>query len=112
MADLIDRISGESVPDRPKINWHYFMGLERYYAMGVYTRGQIAAALDLQGDELTQATQLADNIDAQVGLDAKLVYLARVESAGMMMEEHQDTLIHDAGAVDKAAVYALLQIAG
>ena len=44
MADLVDRISGASVPDRPKINLHRFMAAERLYALGEWTRLQLAKA--------------------------------------------------------------------
>jgi hypothetical protein len=67
MADLVDRISGED-DSRPKINLHCFMAYERLYAMGEWTRLQIATALDLQGAEATQATQIADQIDGKANI--------------------------------------------
>ena len=104
MADLIDRISGESVPDRPKINLHRFMAAERLYALGEWTRAELAAEFDLQGDEATQGATLADNIDAQVGAQDKALYILRVESVCMCIEDGQDTLYHSGGVVDKAGV--------
>ena len=116
MADLIDRISGasvEQVPSRPKINLHRFMACERLYAMGEWTRVQIAADLDLQGDEATQAVQLADKIDAQSGLANKVGYIARVESVCMCIEDNQDRLYHGTdGGVNKTKVYEDLQVTG
>lgn len=111
MADLIDRISGED-DTRPKINLHRFMGYERLYAMGEWTRNQIATALDLQGSEATQAGQIADQIDAQSNLNNKVIYIARVESVFMCIEDHEDTFYHSTGTVNKTQVYSDLQITG
>ncbi len=111
MADLIDRISGEDI-SRPKINLHRFMAYERLYAMGEWTKAQIATALDLQGSEAFQANQIAANIDAQTGVANKIIYIARVESVMMCIEDSEDTFYHTAGAVNKAKVYEDLQIAG
>lgn len=109
MADLIDRISGASSPTRPKLNLHRFMALERLYALGEWSRAQIATELDLQGDE---ATQLANKIDAETGATNKTIYILRVESVCMCIEDGQDTLYHTGGAVNKAKVYEDLQITG
>ena len=111
MADLIDRISGED-DSRPKINLHLFMAYERLYAMGEWTRLQIATALDLQGAEATQAGQIADNIDGQTQLGNKVIYIARVESVLMAVEDHGDTFYHSGGVVNKAKCYEDLQITG
>ena len=115
MADLIDRVSGASVrmdPPRPKINLHRFIALERLYALGEWSRAQIAAEFDLQGAEATQATQLADQIDSNVQMVNKALYILRVESVCMCVEDGDDTLYHDAGAVDKGKVYEDLLITG
>ena len=111
MADLVDRISGED-DTRLKINLHRFMAYERLYAMGEWTRAEIATALDLQGAEATQAGQIADKIDAAVQLANKVIYIARVESVFMAVEDHQDTFYHSAGSVNKAKCYEDLQITG
>ena len=104
MADLIDRISGQT--DRPKINLHRFIGCERLYALGEWGRAQIAAEFDLQGDEATQASALADNIDAETGASNKALYILRVESVCMCVEDGDDTLYHNPdGTIDKAQVY-------
>jgi len=113
MADLIDRISGELEDKTRKINLHRFMAIERLYAMGEWTRTEIAVELDFQGAELTQATQLADKIDAQTGLANKTIYIARVESVSMCIEDHEDRFYHDVdGMVNKTKVYEDLQIQG
>lgn len=110
MADLIDRISGED-DTRPKINLHRFMGAERLYAFGEWTRAEIAAEFDLQGDEATQGSALADNIDAVPQADAKALYILRVESVCMCLEDSDDRLYHyQDGAVDKAKVLEDIQI--
>ena len=111
MADLIDRISGASVPDRPKINLHRFIGAERLYAFGEWTRGEIAAEFDLQGDEATQGAALADNIDGVPQAEAKALYILRVESVCMCLEDHNDRLYHNPdGTVNKAKVLEDIQI--
>lgn len=116
MADLIDRISGasvEQVPSRPKINLHRWIGMQRLYAFGDWTRAQVAAEFDLQGAEATQGAQLANLIDAQTGASNKVLYILRVESVMMCLEDRDDRLYHDAqGAVNRAKVYEDLQIAG
>ena len=111
MADLIDRLSGETTT-RPKINLHRFMAAERLYAFGEWTRAQIATEFDLQGSEATQAGLLADKIDAAVGATNKTLYILRVESVLMCIEDHTDGLYHLAGVVNKAKVYEDLQITG
>ena len=111
MADLIDRISGAD-DTRPKINLHRFMGIERLYAMGEWTRLEIATALNLQGTEATQAVQIADKIDAASNLANKVIYIARVESVLMCVEDGEDIFYHAAGAVNKAKVFEDLQITG
>ena len=109
MADLIDRISGASIlqiPPRPKINLHRFVAVERLYALGEWSRAEVAAEFDLQGDEATQGGALADNIDAQTGASAKTLYILRVESVCMCVEDGDDTLYHNPdGTIDKAQVY-------
>lgn len=111
MADLIDRISGED-DTRPKINLHLFMGYERLYAMGEWTRLQIGTALNLQGSEATQATQIADQIDGKSTIGEKIIYIARVESVFMAIEDKQDTFYRSGGVVNKTKCYEDLQITG
>jgi hypothetical protein len=103
--DLIDRISGESGNVRPKINLHRFMGVQRLYAFGEWTRQQIATAFDLQGDEATQGIALADKIDAQADANAKSLYILRAESVFMCLEDGGDTFYHSGSAVNKTKVY-------
>jgi len=111
MADLIDRISGQT--DRPKINLHRFIGAERLYAFGEWTRVEIAAEFDLQGDEATQAGQLADVIDDNVQPVNKALYILRVESVCMCIEDGNDGLYHNPdGTINKALVYEDLLITG
>jgi len=116
MADLVDRISGASVtqtPSRPKINLHRFIGAQRLYAFGEWTRAEIATEFDLQGSEATQGVQLADKIDAQSNAQTKALYILRVESVMMCLEDGNDRLYHDAsGVVNKAKVYEDIQITG
>jgi len=112
MADLIDRISGAAI-DRPKINLHRFMAAERLYALGEWTRTELAAEFDLQGDEASQGVQLADRIDAQSNITNKIVYLMRLESVMMCIEDGDDRLYHNPdGTVNKAKVYEDSLIAG
>jgi len=111
LSDLIDRLSGEATA-RPKINLHRFIAVERLYAFGEWTRAQVAAEFDLQGTEATQAGQLADKIDAQIGASNKALYVLRVESVCMCIEDRTDGLYHSAGVVNKAKVYEDIQITG
>lgn len=65
MADLIDRLAGDS--DRPRIALHRWKAAQDLYAFGLVTRTDVATEFDMTGytDEIRQAIQLADNIDAQ-----------------------------------------------
>lgn len=119
MADLIDRLSGDSeftVPPRPKINVHRFIGVERLYALGEWTRTEIATEFDFQGAETTQAVQLANIIDSFSGADGqfnKLVYIGRVEAVAYCLEDNEDRLYHNQdGTINKSKVYEDLQITG
>ena len=111
MADLIDRISGQT--DRPKINLHRFMAMERLYALGEWTGAEVAAEFDLVGDELDQALQLKAQIDAQTGFTNKAGYVLRAESVFMCVEDGEDTLYHNVdGTINKAQVAEDLLITG
>lgn len=112
MADLIDRIAGTTL-ERPKINLHRFIGAERLYAFEEWTRADIAAEFDLQGNELTQAEQLADKIDSNVQPVNKALYILRVESVCMCLEDGEDRLYHNQdGSIDRPRVYEDLLITG
>ena len=115
MADLIDRIAGTGgvTETGRKLNLHRFIGVERLYAFGEWTRGEVAAEFDLQGDEATQAGQLADEIDANVQPSNKVLYILRVESVCMCLEDRRDGLYHNPdGTVNRAKVYEDLLITG
>lgn len=110
MADLIDRLAGVD-PTRPKIPAHQFIGAFRLYAYGLKTRLQIATYFDLQGSEATQATALADAIDAVTGVAAKVAFCMRAEAVAVLLEYPGDTFYHNGGgAINKAAVQADLGI--
>ena len=103
MADLIDRISGQT--DRPKINLHRFMACERLYALGEWTGAEIVAEFGIEGDELTQAQQLKAQIDAAVGASNKTLYILRAESVFMCIEDGDDGLYHNQdGTINKSKV--------
>jgi hypothetical protein len=106
MADLIDRLSGE---DGEKINLHRFIGAERLYALGEVTGAEIVADFALEGDALTQATTLKNKIDSYTDAQAKALYILRVESVCMCIEDDSDTLYHTAGVVNKTKVLEDLQ---
>ncbi len=110
MADLIDRLAG-TTGSRPKLNLHRWIGVQRLYAFGEWTRTQIATEFDLKGDEATQAAVLADKIDAQTGASNKTLYILRVESVLMCLEDSTDRLYHNVdGTVNRAKVYEDLLI--
>lgn len=115
MTDLIDRLSGidesgNRVED--KINLHYFMALERLYAAGEVTASEIVNAFVpiLTGDQVTQATQLKAQIDAETTREDKLAYILTAESVFMALEEGSDTIFHDGGTVDKSKVVSVLNM--
>jgi len=116
MADLIDRISGADKPR--KINLHRWIGVQRLYTAGEWTRAQIAAEFDIIGhaDEERQAVQIADKIDSFTGGSGplnKVIYVGRIEGVMMCVEDHTDRLYHDVdGVLIKAKVFEDLQIAG
>jgi len=101
MADLIDRISGEA---GEKINLHAFMGAERLYALGELTGAEIVAAFGLEGDALTQANALKAQIDGLTGAEAKALYILRVESVMMLVEDRSNPLYWPGGVLDRARV--------
>jgi len=89
------------------------MAAERLYALGEWTRVQLATEFDLQGSEATQGGALADNIDAQTGAANKTLYILRVESVCMCLEDGDDRLYHNTdGTVNRAKVYEDILIAG
>lgn len=111
MADLIDRIS--RADELRKINLHRWIGCQRLYAFGEWTRTDLATEFDLQGLEITQAAQIADNIDAQSNANSKALYIARVEAVLLCVEPGDDRLYHDGnGVVNKTKVFEDLQISG
>lgn len=115
MADLIDRLSGESndlpIP-RPKLHNFQFTGGLRLYAMGVITAPELIAEWDLQGDELTQANTLKAAIDAASTVVDKLVIVMRVEAIAGLLEDDEDTLYHTSlhGPVNKTKAIADLNL--
>ncbi len=113
MADLIDRISGA---DRlRKINSHRWIGVQRLYAMGEWTRAQVATEFGITGnpDEERQATQIATAIDSAGNNTNKMIYIGRVEAVLYCLEDSNDRLYHDInGAVIKSKVYEDMQIVG
>ncbi len=104
MADLIDRLSGES-EDRPKLPIHQFLGCFRLYAHGILTRVEISAEFDLQGSEATQAGLMADTVDAKTELASKIAQVLRLEAIMSLVESKDDTIYHsEDGSVNKAKV--------
>ena len=111
MADLIDRLAGTAT-DRPKLPVHQFIAGLRLYAAGLATKAEIAADWDLQGDEATQAAALATVVDGKGTAANKALYALQVDAVCMLLEHHQDHIVHNAdGTVNKAKVKTLLGIA-
>jgi hypothetical protein len=104
MADLIDRMTfGPEVHGRPKILNHQFNAYLRLYADGTASRNEVATAWDLVGDEITQANQLADEIDALVGGVEKLRYVLIIDAIAMLLDSRDARYV--AGTViDKVKV--------
>lgn len=118
MADLIDRISGISLsqsPPRPKINVHAWIGMQRLYALNVLTRTQVGTEFDIIGnvDEERQATQIANQIDAQSNATTKTIYVGRVEAVLLCVESARISFYRNPdGTVNKPLVFSHLQIVG
>ena len=113
MADLIDRITLDiRWTSRPKLNNHAFSGWLRLYAEGLRTRGEVATAWDLQGDELSQANALADNSDAEKTAVSKMRYVLLVDGIAMMLDgwDSEYVISGDPPVIDKAKVKADLGI--
>ena len=106
MADLIDRLSGESEPARPKMPAHQFVSGLILYALGLVSRSELATNWDLQGDEATQASAVADAIDAEGGAVNKIVFVLRFDSIVLLVEDTEDLIYHTAGVVNKTKVIA------
>ncbi len=109
--DLIDRLSGASLsanPPRPKISIHQFAAAVRLYAAGVVTRAEIAQDWQLQGQESTDATAIANALDALPTTLQKIVFIERLVSVLYLVESPDDTIYHTTagGAVNKARVKA------
>lgn len=86
MADLIDRIQGTDAT-RPKLPMHQFAAALAEYARGRLTRAQLATAFDLQGSEATQATALADAMDAKSGTTNKMLYSQEIADVAYFAEQ-------------------------
>lgn len=111
MADLIDRITfHERITGRPKLNNHAFNGWLRLYAEGLRTRVEVAAAWDLQGDELAQANALANNIDAETGAVNKMRYVMLVDGISMMLDGGDPEYVSSPSTIDKSKAKADLGI--
>lgn len=113
MSDLIDRISG--IDEIRRINLHRWIGAQRLYALGEWTRAQIATEFSITGnaDEERQAGQIANNIDAQSNATTKAIYIGRAEAVFMCVEDFRDRLYHNVDStVNKAKIFEDLQIAG
>jgi hypothetical protein len=88
--------------------------VQRLYALGEWTRAQIAAEFDIPGnvDEERQATQIATAID---GLNAtnKVIYIGRIEGVFMCLEDSNDRLYHNGdGTLNRIKIFEDLLIAG
>ena len=107
MADLIDRLSGESMdmdPARDKLPIHQFVGAMRLYAHGILSRSEISTAFDLQGSEVTQAGLISDVVDAEAGVANKVAQVLRFEAIMFLVEDDEDTIYHTSGSVNKSKV--------
>jgi len=110
MADLIDRLAG-SDPARPKLPAHQFIAGLRLYAAGLVTKAEIVADWDLQGAEATQAAALATVVDGKNAAN-KGPYALQVDAVCMLLEHHQDSIVHNPdGTINKTKVKTLLGIA-
>ena len=111
MADLIDRMTfDERITGRPKLANHQFSGYMILYALGLATRGEVATAWDLEGDEITQANLIADEVDDLVTADAKHRYVDRMDAVAMLLD-YRDARYVTGETIDKVKVKADIGIA-
>ena len=108
MADLIDRLSGHG--ERPKLPVHQFISGYRLYAAGVLTRTQISEHWDLQGDEIIQATLIADKVDSKSNVTTKMLYVLKVEAVSMWIEHPPSPYHNPDGTINKALVAQHLEL--
>jgi hypothetical protein len=117
--DLIDRFSGE-VDRTRKINSHRWIGVQRLYALGEWTRSQVADEFDITGhpDEVRQATQLANNIDAQFTVTSHALNIGNItwSNQPLALTELFGTvhrrLITDFGRVDQIRLMGRISTVG
>ena len=106
MADLIDRMTfHEDKTGRPKISNHQFSGYMILYALGLATRGEVATAWDLQGDELVQANLIADEVDDILKADDKHRFVDRMDAVAMLLDS-RDARYVTGETIDKVKVKA------
>ena len=104
MADLIERMTfNESITGRPKLNNHAFNGYLILYALGLATRSEVLVAWDLQDNESTQASLLADLIDAQPDAHSKHRFVDRINAVAMLLDGHDPRYVTGL-TIDKTAV--------
>lgn len=104
MADLIDRMAfDESITGRPKLNNHAFTAYLILYALGLVSRSEVVTAWDLQGDELSQATLLADEIDLLPDAHSKHRFVDRTDAVAMLLD-CKDSRYVTGLTIDKVAV--------
>jgi hypothetical protein len=110
--DLIDRLAGIAPIKDPKtgiitkkIDTEIFIACYRGYAAGTITAAEIQIEFQFEGDELTQAIALKNNIDALSTKVDKIEYLLKVEAVAHLILRNDVQLYHtDDHAIDKARV--------
>ena len=87
MADLYDRIYNEN-PDNetPQLNTHGLTSSLILYSVGEFTSNQVKNFWNMDAAAIIDWDALVANIDGTTGTANKLVFLHRLEAAGIATE--------------------------
>lgn len=113
MADLIERLTfNEEHTGKYKIpghSFHYYMNL---YALGLVSKVGFATKFNLEGDEVTQANLIADEIDARTDPCQKSIYVHRIQTvAGLLnVGDERYSIDYIEGTINKELVSSDLLI--
>lgn len=110
MADLLDRIAfGSDKTGRPRISGHQFSAYLGLLALQQRDVAWAVSALDLQGDELTQAQLVFNRLNEETTPEGKLLYWQRVTAITHMVNARDPEYVTD-DVINKTQVQADLDL--
>jgi hypothetical protein len=123
MGDLIDRFSGETAPQRPKISCQDFTPMLNMYVFDKASDTDISTMFgNIQSYEnewieleqiITVIDERADGYqDEDIILGRKLAYIIKADCVFHCLNDANDIRYHSGGNINKALVCADLEIAG